>query len=90
MVETIKGEDAELLRTLAMKVRVTVTGRWMEGLMMVTRGARDLLCVAATTVKSLDLTTMRKMIAVRKLPALAAQRGKTMTMTMTITMNMPL
>merc|ERR1711892_684683 len=49
-----------------------------EGLMMVTRGARDLLCVAAITVKSLGHTTMRKMTAVRNLPALAAQRVVTM------------
>ena len=67
--------DAALLRILAMKEKVTVMERWMEGLMMETKGAKVPLCVAVIIVKSLEHTTMRRMIAVRDLPILATLLG---------------
>lgn len=45
-------------------VRVTVTGLWMEELMMVTVAVRETWCVAATTARSLAHTSMKRMTAV--------------------------
>jgi len=49
LVETMESEGAVLLRTLAMRERVTVTGERMAASMMETEGARGTLSVAATT-----------------------------------------
>ena len=43
--------------------------------MMETKGAKVPLCVAVIIVKSLEHTTMRRMIAVRDLPILATLLG---------------
>lgn len=75
-----RAGGAVLPRTHVKRERVTVMEHWMEGLMMVTRGARDPLCVGAITVGSLGHTTIRKMTAVRNLPPLATQKVVTMPM----------
>ena len=59
-------EDAVLQRILVVKERVTVTEQVMEVLMMETEDVVGTLCVAVTTVRSLVLTTMTRMIAVRE------------------------
>ena len=50
-----------------MKERETVMDQVMVASMMVMLGAREILCVAATTVSSLELTTTPRMTAVRDL-----------------------
>jgi len=64
LVETTMAAGAVHQRILVTMERVTVTVLEMAVLMMVTLGAREILCVEATTAKSLDLTSMRRMIAV--------------------------
>merc|ERR1719233_873188 len=63
---TTMVEDAVLQRILVVKERVTVTELVMEVLMMETEDVVGTLCVAVTTVRSLVLTTMTRMIAVRE------------------------
>ena len=58
-------DDAVLLRILVMKEKETVMDVVMEVLMMVMKGAREILCVAAKTASSLVFTTMIKTTAVR-------------------------
>ena len=65
MAATMDPGGVALQRTRAMKERETVMVQLMEGRMMVIRGARVTWCVAATTARSLDHTSMRKMIAAR-------------------------
>ena len=70
------AHDAALLRILVMKEKETVMDVVMEVLMMVMKGAREILCVAATTASSLVYTTMIKMTAVRNqqlFPVLSTQ-----------------
>ena len=62
--EIIKTEDVALLRILVVKEKETVMVQGMEVSMMVMLGAEETWCVAVTTARSLDLITMRKMIAV--------------------------
>jgi len=63
---TMMVEDVVLQRILVMKERVTATEQVMEVLMMETEDVVGTLCVAVTTVRSLVLTTMTRMIAVRE------------------------
>merc|ERR1719193_865087 len=63
---TMMVEDAVLQRILVVKERVTVMEQVMEVLMMVTEDVVGTLSVAVTTVRSLVLTTMTRMIAVRE------------------------
>lgn len=61
----MEEEDAVLLKIPAMKARVTVMDLLMVEPMMEIEDAREILSVAATTVRSLDITTILRMIAVR-------------------------
>ena len=63
--ETFKEDDVVLQRIHVMKERETVMDLVMEVNMMVMKDAREILCVAATTVRSLVITITRRMIAVR-------------------------
>ena len=47
-------------------MRVTVTGLWMEELMMVTVAVRETWCVAATTARSLAHTSMKRSHLIHK------------------------
>ena len=60
------AEDAALQRILVVRERETVMGQVMEVSMMETEDALETLCVAATTARSLVLTTMIRMTAVRE------------------------
>ena len=60
-------KGAAPLITLVVRERVTVMGLVMGGGMMVIEGARVTWYVVETTARSLDLTTMRRMIVVRSL-----------------------
>ena len=59
--------DVVLRRILVMRERETVMDLVMVVSMMVMLGAGEILCVAATTVSSLELTTTPRMTAVRDL-----------------------
>ena len=63
--ETIKEEDVVLQRILVMKEKETVMDLEMEDNMMDMQDVREILCVAATIVNSLDTIIMKKMIAVK-------------------------
>ena len=63
--ETIKEDDVVHLRIHVMKERETVMDLMMEVNMMVMKDVKVILCVAATIVRSLVITTMRKMTVVR-------------------------
>ena len=63
--EIIRGEDVVLLRIHVMREKETVMDLEMEDNMMDMQGVREILCVEAIIVNSLELTTMKKMIAVR-------------------------
>ena len=77
LAEITRGEDAVLLRILAMREKETVMDLVMEVVMMAMKDAKENFSVEAITVNSLVCTTTRKMTAVRNLPAPAAQKGKT-------------
>ena len=62
---TTKAEGVVDLRTLVMKERVTVMDLVMEVVMMAMQVVRENFCVAVIIVKSLVLTTMTRMTAVR-------------------------
>jgi len=62
---TMTGGDAAHQRILVAREREIVTEQEMEVSMMETEDAVETLCVAATTVSSLELTTMTRMTAVR-------------------------
>ena len=63
-------------RIPVMKEKVTVMGLVMEVNMMVMPAAREILCVVATIVRSLDTIIMRRMTAVKDLPTqLECQAG---------------
>jgi hypothetical protein len=59
------GGGAAHLRTLVVRERGTVMGQEMEESMMETEDAGLGWCVGVTTARSLVLTTMRRMTAVR-------------------------
>ena len=63
--EIIRGEDVVLLRIHVMREKETVMDLEMEDNMMDMQGVREILCVEAIIVNSLELITMKKMIAVR-------------------------
>jgi len=63
--EIIKAEGAVHLRTLVMKERVTVMDLVMEVVMMAMQDAKEIFCVEAIIVKSLENIIMKKMIAVK-------------------------
>ena len=63
--ETTRVEDVALLRTPVMRDRVTVMDLVMEVAMMAMLVARENSNVAAIIVNSLEITTMRRMTAVR-------------------------
>ena len=65
MVAIIKAEDIVLLRILEMKVKETVMVLVMVVVMMIIVDVREILCVAAIIARSLDITIMKRMIAVR-------------------------
>ena len=65
MVATTKEEDAALLRIHVMKEKVIVMDQVMGVNMMVMMVVKEILCVEVTIVRSLDITTMRRMTAVR-------------------------
>ena len=64
---TITAGDAALLTTLVTLERVIVTVLVMGVSMMVMRAVEEIWCVAQTTASNLELTTMRRMTAVRSL-----------------------
>ena len=64
---TTMVRDVVLQRIHVMKERETVMDLVMVVSMMVMLGAGEILCVAATTVSSLELTTTPRMTAVRDL-----------------------
>ena len=64
LAEIIKGEDAVLLRTLAMKEREIVMDQVMEVAMMAMKDVKEILSVVAIIVNSLVCTTTIRMIAV--------------------------
>jgi len=59
------ARDAALLRTLVTRVRVIVTVLETAARMTATEAAREIWCVGPTTARSSDITTMRRMTAVR-------------------------
>ena len=63
MAEIIRGEDAALLRTLAMREKETVMDLVMEVVMMAMQDAKKGLCVEVTIVNSLGPITTIRMIA---------------------------
>ena len=63
----METEDVVHHRTPVMKEKETVMDLVTEVNMMVMLAAREILCVAVTTVRSLDTITMRRMIAVKDL-----------------------
>ena len=63
--EIIRGEDVVLQRIHVMREKETVMDLEMEDNMMDMQGVREILCVEAIIVNSLELITMKKMIAVR-------------------------
>ena len=63
--EIIRGEDVVLLRIHVMREKETVMDLEMEDNMMDMQGVREILYVEAIIVNSLELITMKKMIAVR-------------------------
>ena len=65
MVATTKEEDAALLRIHVMKEKVIAMDQVMGVNMMVMMVVKEILCVEVTIVRSLDITTMRRMTAVR-------------------------
>ena len=66
MVAIIKAEDAVRQRILVMKEKETVMVLVMVVVMMIIVDVREILCVEAIIAKSLDITIMKRMIAVRK------------------------
>ena len=64
-IKCFRAGDAVLLIIPVMKDREIVMDLMMEVSMMVMMDVKEILCVAATTVESLEATIMRKMIAVR-------------------------
>ena len=77
LAEITRGEDAALLRILAMREKETEMDLVMEAVMMAMKDAKENFSVEAITANSLVCTTTRKTTAVRNLPAPAAQKGKT-------------
>ena len=67
MVAIIKAEDVAHQRILAMKEKETVMVLVMVVVMMIIVDVREILSVAAIIASSLDITIMKRMIAVRKL-----------------------
>ena len=63
--EIIRGEDVVLQRIHVMREKETVMDLEMEDNMMDMQGVREILGVEAIIVNSLELITMKKMIAVR-------------------------
>jgi len=63
--ETTKEEDAALLKTPAMKAKVTAMDLLMVEPMMDMLDAKEISSVEAITANSLDITTIPRMIAVR-------------------------
>ena len=64
VVEITKVEDVALQRSLAVKVKGIVMGLVMEVNMMEMPDVKEIFFVEATIVKSLVITTMRRMTAV--------------------------
>jgi len=62
---TFKEGDAAHQKILAMRVKEIVMDQMMVEVMMVIRGARETLCVAVTTVRSLVYFTMKKTTVAR-------------------------
>ena len=67
MVAIIKAEDVVLPKILVVKEKVTVMVLVMEVVMMIIVDVREILSVAAIIASSLDITIMKRMIAVRRL-----------------------
>ena len=63
----IMVRDAALLRILVTRVRVIVMVLVTVARMTATEAAEEIWCVGPTTASSLELTTMRRMTAVRSL-----------------------
>ena len=61
-----QGEDVALLKILVMKGKVTVMVLVMVVSMIIIRDVREILNVAAIIARNLDITIMKRMIAVRK------------------------
>jgi len=80
LVETIQeAQDQEdpgvvLLKCLVMKVKETVMVMLMGVAVMVTEDAKATLSVEVIIVKSMELSTMRKMTVVRKLKTLKRKK----------------
>lgn len=70
LVETTMVKDVALQRILAMKERETAMDLETVVPMTVTLGAREILCVAPTTVSSLAPTSIPRMTAVSDQPVL--------------------
>ena len=65
--EIIRGEDVVLQRIHVMREKETVMDLEMEDNMMDMQGVREILCVEAIIVNSLELTTMKRMIVAKNL-----------------------
>ena len=85
MVETIKEEDAALLRILVMKEKETVMVLVMVVSMMVMLDVKEILNVEVIIVRNLELTTMRRMTVARSLHNLQRSRSPISSLLVTLT-----